>query len=241
MSDAAHAVDTAPVDDREPESIFDGVEVTPAPSEASNEIDTPTNPDTRPEWLPEKFKTPEDLVKAYNEMGSKIRQKFEPPEDYEVKLPESEELVDLTPEDVAAFKEAGLTNEQAQKLTEYFYQSVVPSIQEARVSLELDRLADNWSMNKDSNEFTQQLATVKAWAQQNLPESVVGELSRSASGVNTMLSLMQQGAQAHRAVGQPQGRPTKAELNQMMQDPRYWNGDEEYRNYVRQQFQLAYD
>jgi hypothetical protein len=237
MSDAAQAVDTAPVDDQEPESIFDGVEV--PQQEPVNEIDTPTNPEARPDWLPEKFKTPDDLVKAYNEMGSKIRQKFEPPEQYEIKL--GEEAVELTESDVAMFKETGLTNEQAQKLTEYFHESIVPALQEARVSLELDRLADAWGTPANSNEFKQQLASVKAWAQQNLPESVVAEMSKSSSGVNTLLSLMKQGAQAHRAVGQTQARPTKEDLNRMMQDERYWKGDEEYRNYVREQFRVAFD
>ena len=231
--------------DSSSETIFDGVE--PAPSEpapAEDQVNTPENPDARPEWLPEKFNTPEDLVKAYNEMGAKIREKNEPPESYDLKVGDEEnpEQVDLTENDVAAFKEAGLTNDQAQKITQYFYDSVMPDIIEARADLEKDRLAQEWNVGKDSSEFSQQLAQVKAWAQQNMPESVVTELSRTAKGVSTLNQLMEQGAASQRVAGDnASSRPTKQQLTEMMQDPRYINGDDDYREYVRQQFVRAYD
>lgn len=34
--------------------------------------DNATNPEDRPQWLPEKFKTPEEMAKAYSELESKI-------------------------------------------------------------------------------------------------------------------------------------------------------------------------
>jgi hypothetical protein len=233
----------APVENSQPETLLDGIE--PAVEEPKEDlIDTPENPDARPEWLPEKFKSPEDLVKAYNEMGAKIREKNEPPESYEIKVgdPESLEPVDLTENDVAAFKEAGLTNEQAQKITDYFYQSVMPDIIEAKASIEKERLAQEWNLGADSNEFTHQLAKVKAWAQQNMPEAAVTELSRTAKGVATLATLMEQGAASHRAVGDNSSpRPNRQQLNDLMNDDRYWNGDEDYREYVRQQFTRAFD
>ena len=233
-----------PEQTQQPETILDGVE-TPAPEEpAEDVVDTPENPDDRPEWLPEKFKTPEDLVKAYNEMGAKIREKTEPPDSYELKVGDSEnpEAVDLTENDVAAFKEAGLTNDQAQKITEYFYESVMPDIVQAKADIEKQQLAQEWNLGADSNEFTQQLAKVKAWAQQNMPEAAVTELSRTAKGVATLASLMEQGAASHRAVGDNSSpRPDRKQLNDLMNDERYWNGDEDYREYVRQQFARAFD
>ncbi len=238
MSEAAQAVETAPVEDEG--TIFDGVETTPVETPTENVVDTPSNPDVRPDWLPEKFKTPEDLVKSYNEMGTKIREKFEPPETYEITMPEGVES-NLGEADVAAFKEAGLTNEQAQKLTEYFYQAIVPELQDARAGLEKERLADAWQLRPDSHEFAQQLTQIKSWADNNLPESVVVELSRSARGVQTIHTLMENSAQSHRAVGAPQSRPTRDQLNQLMQDERYWKGDEEYRKYVNEQYRAAYD
>jgi len=242
MSEAAQAVETAPevTDNQEPETIFDGVE-TPEPEATQDDVvNTPENPDARPEWLPEKFKSPEELVKAYNEMGAKIREKSEPPESYEL-TDKDGNAVELLEADIQAYKDAGLTNEQAQKLIGYFYESIVPAITEARVSVEKDRLAMEWGVKSDSSEFSQQLASVKAWAQQNLPESVVNELSRSASGVVTLSKLMEQGAKAHMATSQPATRPNKGDLQNLMNDERYWKGDEEYRKYVAEQFKLAYD
>ncbi len=229
---------------QEPETIFDGVE--PAVEQPAEDlVDTPENPDARPDWLPEKFKTPEDLVKAYNEMGAKIREKNEPPENYEVTLAgadDSREPLELTENDVAAFKEAGLTNEQAQKITDYFAESVMPDLIQAKADIEKQRLAQEWNMGADSNEFTQQLAKVKAWAQQNMPEAAVTELSRTANGVATLSKLMEQGAASHRAVGDStSSRMSKQELTDLMNDERYWNGDESYRDYVRQQFAKTFD
>ena len=40
-------------------------------------VDNPDNSDNRPEWLPEKFNTPEDLSKAYNALSSKLGEKEE--------------------------------------------------------------------------------------------------------------------------------------------------------------------
>lgn len=247
MTEAAQAVeDTAPetsapeLEQQEPASILEGVEAPAQEPEQQEVVNTPENPDARPDWLPEKFNSPEELVKSYNELGAKIREKNEPPETYELKLPEGVE--GLSDDDVAAFKEVGLTNDQAQKLTEYLYEAVVPALSEAKVSLEKERLSMDWNMRPDSTEFAQQLASVKAWAQQNLPEAVVGELAKTANGVMTMSRLMKEGASQHRAVGTShQNRPTQADLQAMMQDERYWKGDEDYRRYVSEQFKLAYD
>lgn len=245
MSDEAQAAEAAP--ESAPEAvaeeqgtILDGVEPTPeAPAEEY--VNTPENPEARPEWLPEKFQTPEDLVKAYNEMGAKIREKSEPPESYEIKFEDGSE-VELTESDVAAFKEAGLTNDQAKQLTQYFQESILPTLIEAKTDIEKDRLATDWGMDASSNEFMQQLGRVKAWANQNLPEAAVQELSRTAQGVQTIAKLMEQKASGSRSVGESTApRPNKAELQNLMNDQRYWSGDEDYREYVRQQFERAYD
>jgi hypothetical protein len=244
MSEAtAQAEVTAPeAENQEPETMFDGVEAAQpeATNEQENVVDTPENPEARPDWLPEKFKTPEDLVKAYNEMGAKIREKVEPPEAYELTDLEGNAL-ELTEQDIETYKKAGLTNDQAQELVKYFYEAVIPDVIEAKVAVEKDRLAMEWGVKSDSNEFTQQLASVKAWANQNLPESLVTELSRTASGVASIAKLMEQGAKVHMATAQPNTRPDKAQLQELMNDERYWKGDEQYRKYVHDQFKAAYD
>lgn len=228
--------------------ILDNVEAeAPAEQDDTEYVNTPEKPpeeaseEERPGWLPEKFKTPEEMVKAYNEMGKKIREKSEPPESYEIQLEDGTEL-DLDETDVEVFKEAGLTNDQAKQLTQYFHDTVMPAMIEAKTEIEVERLANEWNMPSNSNEFQQQLAKAKSWANQNLPEAVTLELSRSAKGVQTIVSLMEQGAKGNKAVGEhSNARPDKSELMNMMNDERYWNGDEDYRQFVRQQFQRAFD
>ena len=259
MSDEAYAEETtapsapeeAPqeeVTQEEQGGILDNVEpAAPEQSDDTEYVNTPEKPpeepteEERPEWLPEKFKSPEELVKAYNEMGKKIREKSEPPESYEIQLEDGTDL-ELTEEDAQTFKDAGLTNDQAKHLSQYFHNTVMPALIEAKTEIEVERLSNEWNMPADSNEFQQQLAKAKAWANQNLPDAVTQELSRSAKGVQTIVSLMEQGAKGNKAVGESSSpRPAKSDLMNLMNDERYWNGDEDYRQYVRQQFERAFD
>lgn len=53
------------------EAMIAKVDATAA-SEVNTPDPTPAGADTRPEWLPEKFKTPEDLAKAYSELEGKL-------------------------------------------------------------------------------------------------------------------------------------------------------------------------
>ena len=84
--------------------------------------DTAQQPE-RPEWLPEKFKTPEDMVKSFTQLEGKLREKGKlAPESYA--MPEDMlETVDTEAEDYAAFtevaKEIGLTNDGFNKLVSF--------------------------------------------------------------------------------------------------------------------------
>lgn len=230
----------------EPEGLFDGVEAETPSAEADDVVNTPEKPEEetdsdaeRPEWLPEKFKTPEDLVKAYNELGGKLREKNEPPEEYDVKFPNEE--VELQEDDAEAFREMGLNNEQAQKLVDYFYENVVPELREARTEVEKQRLASNWGVDAESTEFQQRLVKLKSWASQNLPESAVKEMAKTHNGVNALYQMMQAKAEANLAQGGNTSRPAKADLTKMMEDERYINRDPDFMAHVQKQFQQAFD
>lgn len=221
----------APAAEVEETNLLGGVDAAPeAPTE-----------DARPEWLPEKFKTPEDLAKSYRELERKLRDRPtapEPPESYELELPEGVELAD---EDVEFLRDLGLDNDKAQKLADFLLGDVANILQEAQADLQHERLANSWGMNPQSHEYMQRLSTVKAWANQNLPDSVVAEMAKSANGVNALFQMMESGAQVAHAVGQGgPGRPSPVELQELMADPRY-QYDEDYRNMVRQKFVEAYD
>jgi hypothetical protein len=79
-------------------------------SDESSSEDRP-EADSRPEWLPEKFKSPEDLAKAYGELEKKLssRQKEEaPPEKEESNVEETKEVSEAEDNAREATKAAGL-------------------------------------------------------------------------------------------------------------------------------------
>lgn len=68
---------------------------TPQTENLDQLADTTTNSEERPQWLPEKFKTPEDLAKAYAELESKIgKQPEKAPEDKPQDLPDPTKATD---------------------------------------------------------------------------------------------------------------------------------------------------
>lgn len=61
----------------------------------------------RPEWLPEKFNTPEDMAKAYGELETQMGQESQQVEDTEQETPEESisEVTGLTPEYLEPFSQ----------------------------------------------------------------------------------------------------------------------------------------
>lgn len=225
-------------------NMFAGLEENPGGEMPVEEPSPPAEgeaQDARPDWLPEKFKTPEALAEGYRELERAYHSKTQAPEEYQLELPEG---VELTDEDIATLREMGLTNEQAQKFVGFVFEEVVPAVQEARVELHAERLGRSWGMEPESQAFKQRLTNLHSWAKQNLPESVVQELARSANGVNALYQMMQaqrDGTQVTRGpLTNAPARPTEQELAKLMEDPRY-QYDDDYKNYVRQQFVAAYD
>ena len=102
-ADRGHLIDTAPA-----EPLVDTV--------PTAEDTAPKTADTRPEWLPEKFKTPEDLAKSYSELEKKMTTKV--PDQYDWQFAKDFGLEDITPEMdkelnlSAAFQSAGLNQDQ---------------------------------------------------------------------------------------------------------------------------------
>lgn len=200
---------------------------------------TPPAEAERPEWLPEKFKTPEELAKSYKELEKKLGQKAKPdvPDSYELKY--GEEPAELSDEDVELFKKWGLSNEAAQELLDYAAEQVFPQMQQMAVEAEQTKLATGWNMQPDSVQFRERINKVGAWARDNLPQEAIDNLKSSAVGVQALWAMMS----SRMASGAPQGQPatgkSKAELQAMVMDPRY-NTDAGFREQVEQEFQRAY-
>ena len=203
----------------------------------------------RPEWLPEKFKSPEDMAASYSALESKLGQgeeairaevkqemetaKYaERPETsggYEVPEGLDEGLVN----DNDLFKwwadhshEQGFGqekfNEGVQKYME-FYNSMQPDLDAERMQL---------GENADAR-----IEAVQLWANKFFPDDVsdaVLQLGASAKGIEALEHIMRNTSQSQMSSdGQPAQSLGEDELRSMMQDPRYWNPTKRYPSYVR--------
>lgn len=208
-------------------------------------------PGERPEHVPEKFwkegegLQADALVKSYQELERTLHEKGKvPPETYEITPPNGVEVGEdesfLTEEDTALFKEAGLTNDQAQQIVNYYFETAMPAIMEERGRAELANLAGQWDMKVDTegnlpHEFKQRLGEIRSWASDNLPEEVVSTLRTSAKGVEAMWQMMQ----AKSALPQQKGQVSSmsdAELQRIMNSDEYWNpANDKIRKQVEQE------
>jgi len=205
------------------------------------------DPSTRPEGLPEKFQTVEELAQAYNEMGTKIREKFDLPEGYEspsqvieelqqlkesntppekyenLKLPEG--VDELGESDTEFFKELGLSEEKAQKVMDYFTENVLPAMAEKTAEVEKERLGRQWGMDPQTPEFQDRMAALREWAYRNFPESAVQDMAKSASGVMGLYNMMKAGYDKQQTSMNQQSEPqvTPQQIQSMVNDDRYWN------------------
>lgn len=201
--------------------------------------ETPKPEGDRPEWLPEKFKKPEDLAKSYKELERKLGERSQPaiPEKYELKL--GDNPVELEEGDVEFFKSQKLTNEQAQAILEYTVEQLVPEMQKMSLEVESTKLASGWNMEPDAPAFRERLGKLNEWASKNLPEEAVTNLRQTAQGVQALWAMMQAGASAgNPGASAPTSGKSKAELQSMVNDPRYWT-DEGFREQVEAEFRRA--
>jgi hypothetical protein len=204
----------------------------------------------RPEWLPEKFNTPEDMAASYaslesklgqgqNEIRAQIERELEVsalegrPEtagDYE--LPEQINEAEAVDNEMLAWWaehsfENGYSQEEfADGIAKYaaYMESQGPNLEAERQAL---------GENADAR-----IEAVDLWASKNVPEEFADQielLGQSAKGIKMLEHLMSQSQQTS-----PQGQfvapqaTNENQLKTMMQDPRYWNPAQRDPNYVKQ-------
>lgn len=203
----------------------------------------------RPEWLPEKYKTPEDLAKAYKELEGKLGTKEE-----EIRarllqeleatanegLPASAgeyEVPDFVDDETA--KDSALLKQWADHCFENKY-----SQEEFNKGLELymsamgepvDLQAEAMKLGENANT---RIDAANAFARSFFPKEVMPAIERMCETSEGIIALekimeaMKDGdftGNTSAASGQ-----TEAELRQMMQDERYWNPVRMDRDYIRQ-------
>lgn len=218
--------------------------------DAVDNVEAVAEAPTRPEWLPEKFKTPEDLVSSYSNLETKlgtsqddlkasILQELETEAlqnrpatvgDYQVPEALDENLVNDNP----LFQwwanhsfENGYTQDEFEAgIGQYaqFYESMQPDLEGEKTKL---------GENADAR-----IEAVDLWANKFFPENLsdaVLTLGQSANGIEALEFLMDNLSGANMSGNaQPAQQLSEADLRSMMQDERYWNNAKRDPAFVKQ-------
>ena len=206
--------------------------------------------EARPEWLPEKFKTPEDLAKSYNELSTKLgakeedlRNKFieelnqeaykdRPASAGEYQLPESLEEDSITDSEIVqwwanhAYDNGFSQDEFADGLNRIMAAASadIPDIDEER-----KKLGDNASARIEAAA----LFSNKFFPEEHMPS--IERLTETADGLMALEFIMDQLKSPQvNAASTPVDQITIDSLQSMMQDERYWNPARRDMNYVKQ-------
>jgi len=216
--------------------------------EAVEATTTETTEEARPEWLPEKFNTPEDLSKAYSALSSKLGEKEE---DVRSRLMEElqQQASEGVPEDAGSYElpdfvdpeeavdnsmlqewaehchKNGYTHEEFQKGLEMYMNGMGP---EPDLEAETQRLGDNAEAR---------IEAASLFANKFFPEEALSAIERmceSADGIIALEAIMAQmqdpsvSEQASIA-----SNLSEAELTEMMKDPKYSSHNQRDSNYVK--------
>lgn len=221
-------------------------------SEATDNVEAPAEApeatvevaDSRPEWLPEKFNTPEDLVNSYSSLESKLGKgqdelretimgeieaeafanRPEAAGDYT--LPEGMDELASDP-NVEWWSNFAWENGFSQDEFNEGLERMLPA--QPDLDAEVAKLGDNANAR---------IEAVSLWSQKNVPEEFAGEIMRlgeSADGVRLLEHLMNQ--MEGSSISGDATAPTALsldELNTMMRDPRYWDAARRDAGYVKQ-------
>jgi hypothetical protein len=214
-----------------------------APAEAPEAVTTEVA-DSRPEWLPEKFKTPEDLVSSYSSLESKLGKGQEeiresimgeieaeafanrPESAGDYTLPEGADGLATDP-NVEWWSKFSWENGFSQEEFDEGLARMMP--EQPDLEAESAKLGDNANAR---------IEAVALWSQKNVPAEFEGEIMRlgeTAEGIQLLEHFM--GAMSETSVSGEVTAPTvmdKAELESMMKDPRYWDNTRRDPAFVRQ-------
>jgi len=214
-----------------------------APAEAPEAVTTEVA-DSRPEWLPEKFNTPEDLVNSYSSLESKlgkgetelresIMNEIEseafanrPEKAGDYTLPEGMDELATDP-NIEWWSNFAWENGFSQDEFNEGLSRMMPP--QPDLDAEIEKLGDNANAR---------IEAVALWSQKNLPaefEQEVMRMGETAEGVQLLEHFMS--ALSSGSVSGDATTPTvlgKQELESMMKDPRYWDNTRRDPAYVRQ-------
>lgn len=208
-----------------------------------------TQPQDRPEWLPEKFKTPEDLAKSYTELQSKLGAKDEdirasiieeiqneafadrPESASDYKLPESVDSEDAIDNELLKWwsdhsYENGFSQEEFEQGIEMYAQAIAG--QQPDLEHEASQLGDNANTR---------IEAASVFANKFFPEEALPAIERMCEtheGIIALEVIMEKMKDGNFTEGSsPSAGPNLTELQQMMQDERY-RGYNKDPNFIKQ-------
>lgn len=207
---------------------------------------------TREDWFPEKFWNDEtgpdieNLAKSYSELQKKFSQgKHKAPETYDTKFfsqANIEEDDPLLSTYLGWAKENGISQAAFEELGAKFVELAGEAEMEDQATYEAEykKLGPNADLTlKSMTEWAQGLVRKGVWGQDDFEEFKI--MGGTAAGIKALQKVRSYyGDQTVPvSVGDPEGAPSKEELNAMVGDPRYYS-DPAYRSKVEKLFEQTY-
>jgi hypothetical protein len=211
-------------------------------------VTSTTDGSQRPEWLPEKYKSPEELAKAYKELESKLGTKEEdyrkkivdelqaeafkdrPASSGEYELPEFVNAEESLNSDLLKWWadhsfENGYSQEEFAKGIEIYKNSMPqgPDLDAERV-----KLGDGANQRIDAAS----MFAMKFFPKETLP--AIERLCESAEGImalEVIMESMKDGSFTNQA--NSAGGSSESDLKEMMRDERYWNASKRDADFVK--------
>jgi hypothetical protein len=182
----------------------------------------------RPDWLPEKFKAPEDLAKSYNELEKKFAELPKAPKEYSWDFTENLDLKMTEDNDVKTnaedmFRHLNLTQQQVEGVVTLYKDQLdnideqIKASQPARADLEQENanLKTKWGTEYDSK-----LEAVKKFAQ-SLPAHVLNyPLSDTADGLEILYNLMSEGKAPNPITNTQTAQTSEMEIREKIREMR---------------------
>jgi len=141
------------------ESMFDGLET------GAEQQEEPTE-GIRPDGLEDKFWDEENkqikvdqVLESYKHLRKKVGEKFEVPEAYDL----SATTIQFPEETINSFKEAGLTQKQAQAVATELQERLLSQVEQREVAVEMKELQNHWG-SPSSESFQNRLQSVFDYA-----------------------------------------------------------------------------
>lgn len=237
-------------DNQKAEETISHMDQTNEPAEMQADSDT-DEPIERPDWYPEKFwgedgPDLEKLAKSYGELQKKFSQgKHKAPDEYDISMfndaniPEDDELFN-TYRDWA--KENGISQDAFEQLAGKFIELAGSEAEMAQLSYdeEYKKLGNNAdAVIKSMTDWASSLVRKGVWGEDDFEEFKI--MGGTAQGLRALQKIRSYyGDQSIPVdVVQPEGAPSKEELQSMVAKPEYLS-DPAYRAKVEKMFEKVY-